>query len=40
MMLKNQYNDDYINNYIELNKIVKAAVNKQNNSNLCEKYLK
>ena len=39
-MLQNQYNEDYINNYRELNKRVKAAVKKQKNDNLSDKYLK
>ena len=36
-MLQNQFNEEYTNNYIELNKIVKAEAQKQNNYNLSEK---
>ena len=37
MMLQNQFNEKYTNNYRELNKIVKAEAQKQNNDNLSEK---
>ena len=37
MMLQNQFNEDYTNNYKELNKIVKAEVKIQKNDNFSEK---
>ena len=36
-MLKNQFNEEYTNNYRELNKRVKAEVKKQKNNNLSDK---
>ena len=36
-MLQNQCNEDYTNNYRELNKRVKAEVKKQKNDHLSEK---
>ena len=37
MMLQNQCNEEYTNNYRELNKRVKAEVKKQKNNNLSDK---
>ena len=37
MMLQNQFNEEYTNNYRELNKRVKAEVKKQKNNNLSDK---
>ena len=36
-MLQNQFNEEYTNNYRELNKRVKAEAQKQKNDNLSEK---
>ena len=36
-MLQNQINEEYTNNYRELNKRVKAEIKKQKNDNLSEK---
>ena len=38
-MLQNQFNEEYTNNYRELNKRVKAEVKKQKNDNLSEKNI-
>ena len=37
MILQTQFNEEYTNNYRELNKRVKAEVKKQKNYNLSEK---
>ena len=37
MMLQNQFNEEYTNNYRELNKIIKSEVKKQKNNNLSDK---
>ena len=39
-MYKNQFNEEYTNNYRELNKRVKSEVKKQKNDNLSEQISK